>query len=177
MFSVYFFHIFSDSCQTNYLNIYQTDLHEICSDGRTLAVDERSAVSFFMPQGTLSWQTIFVDCIFCHARSPKRLAPLAPLFLGFSPTSPIALPQFVLDVTAPHPSHAPQGSVLGPLLFMAYIFPIAGIAHIHNIDKQQYADVTQLFISLSPSDYMPDLDSLVTPLTPCIFGSVQMAWP
>ena len=79
MFCVYFFHIFSDSCQTNYLNIYQTDLHEICSDGRTLAVDERSAVSFFMPQGTLSWQTIFVDCIFCHARSPKRLAPLAPL--------------------------------------------------------------------------------------------------
>ena len=64
MFCVYFFHIFSDSCQTNYLNIYQTDLHEICSDGRTLAVDERPAVSFFMPQGTLSWQTIFVDCIF-----------------------------------------------------------------------------------------------------------------
>jgi len=106
-----------------------------------------------------------------------HLEPLVPLFLGFSPTSPIALPQFVLDVTAPHPSHAPQGSVLGPLLFMAYIFPIAGIAHLHNIDKQQYADDTQLFISLSPSDYMPNLDSLMTPLTPCIFGSVQMAWP
>ena len=31
----------------------------------------------------------------------------ATFFLGFSPTSPIALPRFVLDVTAPHPSHAP----------------------------------------------------------------------
>jgi len=28
------------------------------------------------------------------------------------------------------------------------------------IDQQQYADDTQLFISLSPSDYMPDLDNL-----------------
>jgi len=54
----------------------------------------------------------------------------------------------------------PQGSVLGPLLFTAYVSPIAGIAHIHNIDQQQYADDTQLFISLSPSDYMLDLDNL-----------------
>jgi len=54
----------------------------------------------------------------------------------------------------------PQGSVLGPLLFMAYVSPVAGIAHLHSIDQQQYADDTQLFISLSPSDYMPDLDNL-----------------
>jgi len=52
----------------------------------------------------------------------------------------------------------PQGSVLGPLLFTAYVSPIAGIAHLYSIDQQQYADDTQLFISLSPSDYMPDLD-------------------
>ena len=46
----------------------------------------------------------------------------------------------------------PQGSVLGPLLFTAYGSPIAGIAHLYSIDQQQYADDTQLFISLSPSD-------------------------
>ena len=45
----------------------------------------------------------------------------------------------------------PQGSVLGPLLFTAYVSPIAGIAHLYSIDQQQYADDTQLFISLSPS--------------------------
>ena len=39
----------------------------------------------------------------------------------------------------------PQGSVLGPLLFTAYISPIA---HIHNIDQQQYDDDTRLAIML-----------------------------
>jgi len=29
----------SDFCQTNYLNVYRIDLHEICMIGRTLAVD------------------------------------------------------------------------------------------------------------------------------------------
>ena len=67
----------------------------------------------------------------------------------------------------------PQGSVLGPLLFTAYVSPIA---HLYSIDQQQYADDTQLFIALSPPDYMPDLDNL-TRWLPCIFGSVQMAWP
>ena len=38
--------IFSDFSQTNYLNIYRTDLHEICRIGRTLSVDERSEVIF-----------------------------------------------------------------------------------------------------------------------------------
>ena len=53
------FYILSDFCQTNYLNIYQTDLHEICRIGRTLVVDERSEVIiFFIPQGTLLWQPI-----------------------------------------------------------------------------------------------------------------------
>jgi len=37
----------------------------------------------------------------------------------------------------------PRGSVLGPLLFTAYVSPIAGIAHLYSIDQQQYADDTQ----------------------------------
>jgi len=32
--------------QTHYLNIYRTDLHEICRIGRTLAVDERCYVYY-----------------------------------------------------------------------------------------------------------------------------------
>jgi len=32
------FLFFDDLCQTNYINIYQTDLHRICRDGKTMAV-------------------------------------------------------------------------------------------------------------------------------------------
>jgi len=32
--------------------------------------------------------------------------------------------------------------------------------HLHNVDQQQYTNDTRLFISLSPSDYMPNLDNL-----------------
>ena len=50
---------FSDFCQINYLNIYRTDLHEICRIYRTFVVDEQSVVMFFsIPQGTLPWQPI-----------------------------------------------------------------------------------------------------------------------
>jgi len=35
---------FSDFFQTDYLNIHRTDVHKICRNGRTLAVDERFEV-------------------------------------------------------------------------------------------------------------------------------------
>ena len=36
-----------------------TDLYEIFNGGRTMAVDERSEVSFSITQGMLPWQPIF----------------------------------------------------------------------------------------------------------------------
>jgi len=36
----FFKYIFSDFCQTNHVNVCQTDLYEICRIGRTLVVDE-----------------------------------------------------------------------------------------------------------------------------------------
>jgi len=38
---------FYDFYHNNYLNICQTDLHEICSDGRTSAADKRNEVIVF----------------------------------------------------------------------------------------------------------------------------------
>ena len=49
---------FSDFCQTNYLDICQTDLHEIYRICRTLVVDERFVVIASIPHGTLPWQPI-----------------------------------------------------------------------------------------------------------------------
>ena len=43
----------------------------------------------------------------------------------------------------------PQGSVLRPLLFTAFISQVAGIAEGHDINQHQYADDTTLYVSLS----------------------------
>jgi len=42
---------FSDFCQTDYLNIYRTDLHEICRIGGTSAVDDDLKLLFRFLEG------------------------------------------------------------------------------------------------------------------------------
>ena len=54
----------------------------------------------------------------------------------------------------------PQGSVLGPVLFTAYVSPIGHIASAHNLSHQQYIDDTQLFASLSSSASTSDITML-----------------
>ena len=57
-------------------------------------------------------------------------------------------------------SGVPQGSVLGLLLFSVYTSPISFIASDLGISLQQYADDTQLYISVSADDPTVDLNSL-----------------
>jgi len=54
------FLIFTDSFQTNYLNIYRTDPRQICRVVRTVAVDDQFEISFSIAQGTLLWQSIWL---------------------------------------------------------------------------------------------------------------------
>jgi len=69
---LFFKDIFTDFCQTKYLNVYRTDLHEICRICRTLAADERSEVIFqhmklfFDPSKDVAVTTNFMGKIDLH---------------------------------------------------------------------------------------------------------------
>ena len=49
------------------------------------------------------------------------------------------------------------GSVLGPILFNAYIAPLAKLLHQHNMQHHLYADDTQLYVTFPPTDHMQAL--------------------
>ena len=54
----------------------------------------------------------------------------------------------------------PQGSVLVPLSFCAYMYPIGSILRHHGIDYHIYADDTQLYITFDLSDPTIALDKI-----------------
>jgi len=48
-----------------------------------------------------------------------------------------------------------QGSVLGPLLFALYIFPVDNVVSAHCLHLHQYADNTHLYMAVRPADNSP----------------------
>ena len=52
------------------------------------------------------------------------------------------------------------GSVLGPLLFTAFISPIARVADRHNIPQRQYADDIQVYMKFTNASVAAQVDTM-----------------
>jgi retron-type reverse transcriptase len=74
-------------------------------------------------------------------------------------------------------SGVPQGSILGPLLFTIYVSPVASLLSHLGVNQHQYADDTQLFISISQLSALANLHTLQSVLAVLSQWFSQLPFP
>src|SRR6218665_623155 len=96
---------------------------------------------------------------------PLGPASLAQLYSGSNPTCPLdpsPLKPAATHEPLPLSCGVPQGSILGPLLFIRYTTPLSHLIKSSSVDHHLYADDTQLFISFSPASFPTSIAQLLS---------------
>ena len=91
---------------------------------------DRLSSWFGIGGSVLSWVHSYLTSRTFSVSTNKQLSPPSPVSYG-----------------------VPQGSVLGPLLFIMYTTPLSHLIKSHNINHHLYADDTQLYIAIEPTDF------------------------
>lgn len=139
----------------------ETALVRVCND-ILCAVDERKAVILILLDLSAAFDTIDHEILIDRLRHR----------LGISGTSLEWFRSYLADRTqsihiqgetsgeAYLHFGVPQGSVMGPLLFILYTAPLGDIARRHGLELHLYADDTQVYITFQPKTEMDGQEAM-----------------
>ena len=117
------------------------------------AIDAPRGVLLVLPNLTAAFDTINHDILlwrlYCYGIRGEEHAWLVSYLYGC--TSAVRVGKEVSECTVMR-SGVLQGSVLGLVLFNAYIVPLTNLLNRHDVHHHLYADDTQLYVDFPPFD-------------------------
>jgi len=141
--------------QSVYKSVHSTETEILrLKNDMLMAIDGRKAVVLVLLNLSVAFNTIYPEITCSRLERPLGLSgkPLA-WFRSYlaARTQCVSVEEALSEVLCLL-FGVPQGSVLGPVLFITYTMPLSRIAQIYGIQIHMYADDTQLYESYDVTD-------------------------